>query len=76
MIEIEPPTLSMNFLPNTSPFAGRSGKFVTTRHIKERLDRELETNVGLTVEEIDTDEGGYNVSGRGELHLVFLSLKF
>ena len=72
MIEIEPPTLSMNFLPNTSPFAGRSGKFVTTRHIKERLDRELETNVGLTVEEIDTDEGGYKVSGRGELHLSIL----
>ena len=72
MIEIEPPTLSMNFLPNTSPFAGRSGKFLTTRHIKERLDRELETNVGLKVEEIEGSEGGYKVSGRGELHLSIL----
>lgn len=72
MIEIEPPTLSMNFLPNTSPFAGRSGKYLTTRHIKDRLDRELETNVGLQVEEIEGSEGGYKVSGRGELHLSIL----
>lgn len=71
MIEIEKPTLSMNFYPNKSPFAGRSGKFLTNRKIKERLDRELESNVGLLVEPLVNNEG-FKVSGRGELHLSVL----
>ena len=70
-IEIEKPTLSMNFLVNNGPFAGQSGKFLTTRHIRERLDRELETNVGLEVEELPNSDG-FKVSGRGELHLSIL----
>jgi len=71
LIEIEKPTLSMNFLVNNSPFVGRSGKLVTTRQILARLNKELETNVGLRVEVIDGVEG-YKVSGRGELHLSIL----
>ena len=61
----------MNFLVHNGPFAGQSGKFLTTRHIKERLERELETNVGLEVEELPGTDG-FKVSGRGELHLSIL----
>ena len=71
LLQIDEPTLSMNFLVNNSPFAGTEGKFVTTRHIKDRLDKELQTNVGLRVEPIPGTDG-YKVSGRGELHLSVL----
>ena len=63
--------MSMNFIVNKSPFAGREGKFVTTRHIKERLEKELEVNVGLLVEATDSTDA-FKVSGRGELHLSIL----
>ena len=71
LISIEEPTLSMDFCVNTSPFAGRSGKFLTSLQIKARLLKELEVNVGLKVEENDTTES-FKVSGRGELHLSIL----
>ncbi len=71
MLAVDEPTLTMNFCVNTSPLAGREGKFVTSRQIRDRLDRELQSNVALRVR--DTDEDGvFEVSGRGELHLTIL----
>jgi len=70
-VKIDEPTISMQFIVNNSPFAGREGKYVTTRNIKERLKRELETNVSLRVEETQSTDS-FKVSGRGELHLSIL----
>ena len=70
-IEIEKPTMTMNVLVNNSPFAGKSGKYVTSRHLRDRLMAELERNVGLQVEDMPNQEG-FKVSGRGELHLSIL----
>lgn len=69
--KISEPTLSMNFVVNDSPFAGQEGKYVTSRHIRDRLFKELNTDVSLRVEETDSPDS-YKVSGRGELHLSVL----
>ncbi|MBV5341937.1 MAG: translational GTPase TypA [Deltaproteobacteria bacterium] len=70
-VSIDEPTLSMNFMVNTSPFAGREGKWVTSRNIRERLTKELRTNVSLRVDDTDSADT-FMVSGRGELHLSIL----
>ena len=71
MLAVDEPTLTMNFQVNTSPFAGQEGKFVTSRQVRERLDRELMSNVALRVQETE-DTDVFLVSGRGELHLTIL----
>ncbi len=70
-VKIDEPTVSMNFMVNNSPFAGREGKFVTSRNVRDRLFKEIETNVSMRVEETDSADT-FKVSGRGELHLSIL----
>ena len=70
-VKIDEPTVAMNFMVNNSPFAGKEGKFVTSRNLRERLFREVETNISMRVEETDSADT-FRVSGRGELHLSIL----
>ncbi len=70
-VKIDEPTVSMNFIVNNSPFAGKEGKFVTSRNLRERLFKEVETNISMRVEETDSADT-FRVSGRGELHLSIL----
>lgn len=72
MITLDEPTLTMNFMVNNSPLAGQEGKFLTIRHIKERLEHELKSNLALRVIQTTEDDSVYEVSGRGELHLTIL----
>lgn len=71
LLKIDEPTLTMNFMVNTSPLAGREGKFVTSRQLRERLERELKSNMALRVRDTD-DDTVFEVAGRGELHLTIL----